>query len=79
MSDIDEAPVAPREAARVLGIDERTLEGWRRKGTGPEYIRYSHKCVRYQPAALREFKARKTYPNTAIERNTTPDDADRET
>lgn len=35
------------EAATYLGYDPRTLEGWRRRGTGPKYICVG-RSVRYR-------------------------------
>jgi hypothetical protein len=38
-----------------LGIETspRTLEDWRHKGTGPDYVRIEGRRVRYEPTAVR--------------------------
>jgi hypothetical protein len=36
------------EAARVIGVLPRTLEGWRLRGYGPRFVRISPRCVRYR-------------------------------
>jgi hypothetical protein len=43
------------EAALVLRVEPRTLEGWRRHRTGPRYFRYSGRCVRYRSDDLKEW------------------------
>jgi predicted site-specific integrase-resolvase len=37
----------PADAAEMLGVSERTLEGWRRRGTGPRYVVLPSRRVRY--------------------------------
>ena len=44
--------LAPPEAARRLGITERTLGDWRRRGTGPAWVRLGTRTVRYPEARL---------------------------
>lgn len=36
-----------RAAAAFIGLTDRTLEGWRRRGAGPPFIRVNAKVVRY--------------------------------
>ena len=43
------------QAAEILNISPRTLEGWRRKGLGPSFVVYSSRCVRYSERALLEW------------------------
>ncbi len=43
------------EAAQFLHVEPRTLEGWRQHRTGPRFIRYSRRCVRYRPQDLQEW------------------------
>ena len=43
------------EAARVLHVKPRTLESWRQRRTGPRFIRYSQRCVRYRPRDLQAW------------------------
>jgi hypothetical protein len=43
------------EAARFLHVQPRTLESWRQRRTGPRFIRYSQRCVRYRPRDLQTW------------------------
>ena len=38
------------ETAALLGIAQRTLQEWRRKGAGPAFIRLAGRSVRYRQA-----------------------------
>jgi len=54
--------MTPQETADYLtqlGVETsaRTLQDWRRKGTGPDYIRIEGRRVRYEPAAVRRWLA----------------------
>lgn len=40
--------LTPREAAELLAVAERTLADWRYRGTGPSYVAYSGRCIRYR-------------------------------
>lgn len=59
-------------AATYLGggkpLSARTLEKWRREGTGPAYVVLGSKCVRYRRSALDAFMV-------AGERSSTSDTA----
>lgn len=48
------------QTAEMLGdMSVRTLEDWRRKGVGPNYVPLSAKCVRYRLADVEDWiKAR---------------------
>ena len=46
-----------REASKVLNVAERTLEGWRQRGTGPAFVRLSARAIRYMDEALRAWVA----------------------
>jgi len=48
----DLRPFSPPELAEWLGNDEKTLERWRREGTGPDFVPISRSCVRYRPQAV---------------------------
>ena len=69
MTNLDhpESLLTPAEAARFLHISERTLEGWRTRGGGPDFVAISPRCVRYGPAVLREFVAARTQTSTIAE------------
>jgi hypothetical protein len=47
--------LTPAEAAAILHVEPRTLEGRRRLRTGPRYFRYSGRCVWYRPEDLQEW------------------------
>jgi hypothetical protein len=47
--------ITQTEAARVLGIEPRTLESWRLKRIGPRFISYSKRCVRYRLSDLEKW------------------------
>jgi hypothetical protein len=44
--------VSEGEAAAFLGIAQRTLQGWRRSGAGPRFLRLSRRSIRYRPNDL---------------------------
>ena len=44
-----------REAAKLLGLSPRTLEGYRLRGDGPVYLKIRKSSVRYAPASLMEW------------------------
>lgn len=52
-------------AAAYLGLQPSTLEQWRWKGRGPEFIRLSRRAVRYERAALDLYKKRNTVRSTS--------------
>jgi predicted site-specific integrase-resolvase len=43
-------------AADQLGLSPRTLEGWRRRGEGPPYLKIGRR-VKYRPEDIEAFKA----------------------
>ena len=53
------------QAAALLGISPRTLEGYRRKGGGPLFVALSRNAVRYRPTDLRAWLDSRTAPHTA--------------
>ena len=42
-------------AAAFLSLTIRTLQGWRYRGGGPQYVRVSARCIRYRRSELRDF------------------------
>ena len=44
--------VTEARAAEIFGISLRTLQGWRRNGTGPGFVRLSCRSIRYRRADL---------------------------
>lgn len=49
--------ISPQKAALFLGISVRTLEEWRRKKTGPTFVKLGPKLIRYEIAELERFLA----------------------
>ncbi len=53
---LDEELMTPRELAKLVGYSPQSLELWRRKGRGPQFIRVSgHKGVRYPASSVRRW------------------------
>lgn len=48
----EEHMLAPRQAAKYLGISDAALRLWRSRGEGPRYFRAGDKLVRYRRADL---------------------------
>jgi predicted DNA-binding transcriptional regulator AlpA len=44
--------LAPRQAARYLGISEAALRLWRSRAEGPRYFKAGEKLIRYRRADL---------------------------
>ena len=44
--------LAEKEAAKILGFSERTLQKWRNSGGGPRFVRISARAVRYRQVDL---------------------------
>lgn len=47
------------QVAEYLGVDEKTLERWRRLGEGPPYIRAGRQ-VRYKPEDVEAWVTQRT-------------------
>lgn len=53
-------PLVPEtEAAELLSVAVRTLQAWRARGVGPEYVKLS-RSIRYSREALAAFVAKST-------------------
>lgn len=52
------------EVARLLGISESTLRGWRFKNVGPAYYKFAG-AVRYDPAEVRDYIRQSRRTSTA--------------
>lgn len=48
------------EVADLLQVSKQTLANWRMNKTGPDYIKVSGTCIRYQPKAIDEWLAKQT-------------------
>ena len=44
--------LAEKEAAKILGFSERTLQKWRSVGGGPRFVQVSARAVRYRQVDL---------------------------
>jgi predicted site-specific integrase-resolvase len=53
------ALIDTKKAAEILGVTKTTLESWRWKGIGPEYVSLP-KAVRYDERVIREYIANNT-------------------
>lgn len=51
MTSVRGLMLTTRQAADQLGLDPSQLHRWRRRGTGPQYVRLG-RTVRYHPDAL---------------------------
>jgi len=57
------------QAARFLGLSQRTIELWRRQGKGPRFVSLSRRAVRYDRADLLQFvESRKCHSTLEAER-----------
>jgi predicted DNA-binding transcriptional regulator AlpA len=48
----DDTLMSEAQAAALLGVTQRTLQGWRRNGAGPGFVRLTARSVRYRRADL---------------------------
>jgi hypothetical protein len=62
--DGDDSLLTTAQAADWLGVSTQFLEIARHKGDGPEFVRLSPKCIRYRPAALRQFAIDRSHTHT---------------
>ena len=53
-----------KEAAPALGVSVRTLQCWRVRGGGPNFIRISRRAVRYCPSDIAEWIAARRVSHT---------------
>jgi hypothetical protein len=54
-----------RTAAAALYLTPRTLQEWRRRGGGPQYVRVSSRCIRYRPEDLAAWAAERLRTSTS--------------
>lgn len=47
MTDTNYQIIKPKEAAAILGKEERTLANWRSLGVGPAYIKQNNRDIGY--------------------------------
>jgi predicted DNA-binding transcriptional regulator AlpA len=56
-----------KATAARLGVSTRTLQRWRRDGSGPAYMRAGPRAIRYSDAALEEWSRARTFRHRAAE------------
>ena len=54
-SDYWHALINEKAAADFLGLNNRTLQGFRYRGGGPRYVRISSRCLRYRRVDLHDW------------------------
>jgi len=59
--------ITEQEAAFFLGVSRRALQAWRIKGSGPQYIRISARCIRYRRLDLIEWSENHLRSSTSEE------------
>lgn len=59
MTDPNDYLLSERDVAAVLAVKPSAVESWRRKGTGPEWIRVG-RLVRYRRSAVERYLAENT-------------------
>lgn len=57
--------LTPEEAAARLSVAVQTLAHWRVRGTGPNFIHLSARCVRYPEFDLEDWLAERFQSSTA--------------
>jgi predicted DNA-binding transcriptional regulator AlpA len=55
LPDHPNALLTETQAAYLLGVRHRTLQGWRQRGDGPPFVKVSRRAVRYRRRDLLEF------------------------
>jgi predicted site-specific integrase-resolvase len=55
-------------AADELGLSARTLEGWRRRGEGPPYLKFGRR-VKYRIEDIEAYKATRLRANLSPPQN----------
>ena len=53
------------EAASFLGLSIRSMQGYRYRGGGPNFVRVSARCVRYRRIDLRDWAEAKLRSSTS--------------
>ncbi len=63
--DAREPLLRQREAADILNVSPRTLEAWRWRGGGPQYLQLSIRCIRYRRSDLEAWERDRERQNTS--------------
>ena len=51
-----ETLLKPSEAAAFLGVHSNTLRSWRAAGTGPRFVQYTGRTIRYRISDLLDHR-----------------------
>lgn len=62
----NDAACTEMQAAAFLGVSVRTLQGWRSRGGGPDFVRCG-RAIRYQRRALLAYIEQNTVARAATE------------
>jgi len=57
--------ISEQAAAEFLGLEVKTLQGWRVKGGGPAFVRLSRRAVRYQRRRLLNWVEARVHTSTS--------------
>lgn len=53
------------QAAQVLAVHPRTLDGWRIRGNGPKFLQLSARCVRYRRSDIEAWTVERERRSTS--------------
>ena len=59
-----------KQVADRLNVSVGTIRDWRYSGRGPQYIRISHRCVRYRPQDVEKWEKARIFSSTSEETET---------
>jgi hypothetical protein len=57
--------ISEQSAAAFLGLQVKTLQGWRVRGGGPAFVRLSRRAVRYQRRCLLNWVEARVHTSTS--------------
>ena len=64
-ADIGPHLLSTRDAAKALNVSERTMQDWRLRACGPQYVRISASAVKYRPRVLARWIAEREVSSTS--------------
>ena len=65
MAGQDPIVVSEADAARLLNVGPRTLQGWRLNGTGPDFVTLGQKRIGYLKSTLLEWVQSRVVKSTS--------------
>lgn len=60
--------LSEQEAASFMGFTPRTLQAWRYRGGGPEFVRISSRAIRYRFEDLSKWLEERICSNTSAKK-----------